>query len=153
MSGLDVLKALRERGDDVDAIVVTAGRDADYVKAALQGGASQYLVKPFDLDDLKARILKYAAARVESRRPDQPEIDAVFSGPPARLLAERPLPPKGLSNESVDLVRHALATGRELSATACGDAIGMARPTVRRYLEYLVNAGGDRPPQVRRRSA
>ncbi len=115
--------------------------------------------KPFDLDDLKARILKYAAARVERKWPDQAEIDAVYSGPPARLLAERPLPPKGLSNESLDLVRHALATGRELSATACGDAIGMARPTVRRYLEYLVKLqevtvrlkyGGGRPERLYR---
>ncbi|MDG4668161.1 response regulator [Mycobacterium sp. 236(2023)] len=159
MSGLDVLKALRERGDDVDAIVVTAERDAEYVKAALRGGASQYLVKPFDLDDLQARIRKYAGSRVDSGKADQQTIDAVFSGAPGRTYVERPLPPKGLSNESLDLVRKALADGEEYSATTCGEATGMARPTVRRYLEYLVKLnevtvrlkyGGGRPERMYR---
>ncbi|MDF3307926.1 response regulator [Rhodococcus sp. T2V] len=140
LNGLEVLRRLRERGDDVDAIVVTAERDADSVKAALRGGAAQYLVKPFDLDELKARILGYAAARLEKGNTDQTAIDAAFSLLPGRRTPVSP-PPKGLSNESLDLVRNALAAGQELSATECGQATGMARSTVRRYLEYLVESG------------
>lgn len=163
MSGLEVLKRLRERGDDVDAIVVTAERDAEYVKGALRGGAAQYLVKPFDLDELKMRILTYAAARLGSGTADQQAIDAAFSRP-AQLDIQRPPtpvapPPKGLSNESLELVRHALADGGEHSATTCAEATGMARPTVRRYLEYLVTLqqakvrlkyGGGRPERLYR---
>ena len=54
--GLDVLRALRARGDDVPVLIVTA-RDAvaDRV-AGLDAGADDYLVKPFDLDELAARV-------------------------------------------------------------------------------------------------
>lgn len=142
MSGLDVLKLLRGRGDDVDAIVVTAERDADFVKTALHGGASQYLIKPFDLGELQARILSYAQGRLHSGKTDQQAIDAAFSVLSSpRAQPKRPAPPKGLSNESLDLVLAALADGEEHSATTCAEATGMARPTVRRYLEYLTDVG------------
>src|SRR5665811_2403189 len=55
-SGLDVLVSLRRRGDPVPVLILTA-RDAvsDRVKG-LDAGADDYLVKPFDLDELAARI-------------------------------------------------------------------------------------------------
>jgi DNA-binding response OmpR family regulator len=54
--GLEVLKALRARRDATPVLVVTA-RDAitDRV-AGLDAGADDYVVKPFDLDELLARI-------------------------------------------------------------------------------------------------
>lgn len=55
-SGLDVLKALRARGDATPVIVLTA-RDALADKVAgLDAGADDYLVKPFELDELLARL-------------------------------------------------------------------------------------------------
>jgi two-component system response regulator QseB len=55
-SGLDVLKGLRARGNTLPVLVLTA-RDAvsDRV-AGLDTGADDYLVKPFDLDELAARV-------------------------------------------------------------------------------------------------
>lgn len=55
-SGLDLLAALRRKGVTVPVLVITA-RDsvADRVKG-LDAGADDYLVKPFDLDELSARI-------------------------------------------------------------------------------------------------
>ncbi|GEL41869.1 DNA-binding response regulator [Methylorubrum extorquens] len=55
-SGLDVLRGLRERGDRTPVVLLTA-RDAvaDRI-AGLDGGADDYLGKPFDLDELSARI-------------------------------------------------------------------------------------------------
>jgi two-component system response regulator QseB len=54
--GLDVLRALRRAGDTTSVIVVTA-RDAvsDRV-AGLDAGADDYLIKPFHLDELAARL-------------------------------------------------------------------------------------------------
>jgi two-component system, OmpR family, response regulator QseB len=54
--GLDILRAARSRGDATPVIVLTA-RDArgDRV-AGLDAGADDYLVKPFELDELNARI-------------------------------------------------------------------------------------------------
>jgi len=66
-SGLDVLKALRARGDTTPVIVLTA-RDALSDKVAgLDAGADDYLVKPFELDELLARLR--AVGRRLSGRP------------------------------------------------------------------------------------
>ena len=55
-SGLDLLESLRKSGASLPVLVITA-RDsvADRVKG-LDAGADDYLVKPFDLDELAARI-------------------------------------------------------------------------------------------------
>ena len=54
--GLEVLRALRRRGNRIPVLIMTA-RDAvsDRVRG-LDAGADDYLVKPFDLDELAARI-------------------------------------------------------------------------------------------------
>lgn len=55
-NGLDVLKTLRKQGNDLPVLIATA---RDEVPARVQGldaGADDYLVKPFDLDELAARI-------------------------------------------------------------------------------------------------
>lgn len=54
--GLEVLRGLRRAGRDLPVLVLTA-RDAvrDRV-AGLDAGADDYLVKPFDLDELAARV-------------------------------------------------------------------------------------------------
>ncbi|HYZ47997.1 MAG TPA: response regulator transcription factor [Sphingomonas sp.] len=54
--GLEVLAEMRSRGDDTPVIILSA-RDAvrDRI-SGLDGGADDYLPKPFDLDELAARI-------------------------------------------------------------------------------------------------
>lgn len=55
-SGLDVLNALRSRGNDTPVIILSArDRVADRING-LDSGADDYLPKPFDLDELTARI-------------------------------------------------------------------------------------------------
>ena len=55
-SGLALLRGLRGRGDATPVIVLTA-RDATADKvASLDAGADDYLVKPFELDELLARL-------------------------------------------------------------------------------------------------
>jgi len=55
-SGLDLLRGARARGNGIPVLIVTA-RDAvsDRVKG-LDAGADDYLVKPFELEELAARI-------------------------------------------------------------------------------------------------
>ena len=54
--GLDLLRAMRARGDPRPVLILTA---RDQVRDRIEGlnaGADDYLVKPFDLDELVARI-------------------------------------------------------------------------------------------------
>ncbi|WP_343583229.1 response regulator [Herbaspirillum sp.] len=66
--GLAVLKTLRERGNGIPVLITTA-RDAvaDRV-AGLDAGADDYLIKPFDLEELSARMR--ALLRRQSGRAD-----------------------------------------------------------------------------------
>jgi len=66
--GIDVLKGIRERRIDVPVLVMTA-RDTvrDRIKG-LDAGADDYLIKPFDLDELTARaraLMRRASGRAE----------------------------------------------------------------------------------------
>ncbi len=54
--GLDFLKALRSAGDVTPIVVLTARDQISDRIAALDAGADDYLVKPFDLAELSARI-------------------------------------------------------------------------------------------------
>lgn len=56
MDGLSVLEALRQRGDDVPVLVLTARASVPDRVLGLQLGADDYLTKPFDLAELEARI-------------------------------------------------------------------------------------------------
>ena len=56
LSGMDLLRHLRARGEKVPVLILTA-RDALADKiAGLDAGADDYLVKPIDLDELAARL-------------------------------------------------------------------------------------------------
>jgi DNA-binding response OmpR family regulator len=55
-AGLEVLRALRARGDATPVIVLTARDGPGDKVAGLDAGADDYLIKPFDLDELGARI-------------------------------------------------------------------------------------------------
>jgi len=54
--GMDVLRSLRKRGRLVPVVVITAQDAVSQRVAALDAGADDYLVKPFDLDELAARV-------------------------------------------------------------------------------------------------
>ncbi|MEZ5667886.1 MAG: response regulator transcription factor [Alphaproteobacteria bacterium] len=58
--GADLLRAMRARGDRRPVIILTArDRISDRIEG-LNAGADDYLVKPFDLDELVARLLAVA---------------------------------------------------------------------------------------------
>ncbi|WP_051830000.1 MULTISPECIES: response regulator transcription factor [Streptomyces] len=75
VSGAEVCRALRARGDDIPVLMLSAlDEPADRV-AGLQAGADDYLVKPFALEELVLRL-----RALLRRRPPQP-ADRILSGP------------------------------------------------------------------------
>lgn len=64
--GIDVLRELRKRGDATPVIILTARDEKQQRIAGLDAGADDYIVKPFDLDEVMARmrsVLRRAAGR------------------------------------------------------------------------------------------
>lgn len=95
-SGLELLTSLRRKGLDLPVLIITA-RDsvADRVKG-LDAGADDYLVKPFDLDELSARIralMRRRAGRASPRIEHGPLMldpaahQLTFNGVPQNLSA------------------------------------------------------------------
>lgn len=70
--GLDVLRSLRARREAIPVLVITARDTVQQRIEGLDAGADDYLVKPFDLDELSARVR--ALLRRASGRP-QPVVD------------------------------------------------------------------------------
>ncbi|MBL7073093.1 MAG: response regulator [Candidatus Omnitrophica bacterium] len=60
MNGIETLKAIRERGDDIKVIMVTAINDIDVAKEARKCGASEYITKPLVLEQLEKTVLAMA---------------------------------------------------------------------------------------------
>jgi two-component system response regulator QseB len=50
--GIDVLRELRKRGDKTPVIILTARDEIQHRIAGLDAGADDYVVKPFDLDEV-----------------------------------------------------------------------------------------------------
>ena len=147
VSGIEVLRRLRETDPDVDVLVISAAKEVDTVRTALRGGVVNYLLKPFDQDALRGRLQQYAAAhRSLGTAPTiaQSDLDRIFGGssrPGPRGEADGRLP-KGLSPESAQLVRSALRkSDGELSASECAERTGLSRVSARRYLEHFVKTG------------
>ncbi|MCX6502082.1 MAG: response regulator transcription factor [Microbacterium sp.] len=102
MEGLDVLNRLRNRGVVTPALILSAlGNPADRVEG-LDRGAEDYLAKPFDIDELLARI----RALLRRHRSDVPVI-AVPGGSldvTSRTVTTRHGDPIPLSERESDLL-------------------------------------------------
>lgn len=69
MSGLEVLRRLREAGRDTHVLILSA---KDRVEDRIQGlemGADDYLVKPFSFDELRARLQALVRRRYQAKSP------------------------------------------------------------------------------------
>ena len=66
ISGLDLMAKLSRSHPDIPVIVITAHSDLDSAVAAYQGGAFEYLPKPFDLDEAVELVNRAARQHGES---------------------------------------------------------------------------------------
>lgn len=86
VDGLAVCRKLRERGDRTPVLMLTARHEVTDRVAGLDAGADDYLTKPFDLDELLARV------RALLRRADDSGGEQLQTGPfsldvPRRLVS------------------------------------------------------------------
>lgn len=85
MSGLDVLKNMREKNLTTPVVVLTARETVDDRVKGLDAGADDYLTKPFDLDELCARM---RALQRRSKARAQPTIiyDEIVLDPASHVV-------------------------------------------------------------------
>jgi response regulator of citrate/malate metabolism len=142
LNGLELLRLARRNGYKVDAIMVTAARDAELVEELLRLGVVDYLVKPFVESRFKEAMLKYLAKKETLKSGgdlDQARIDRLLSGVPAKASFELP---KGLQSNTWNLIRDRLAQGRGqfLDCEDVAERVELSKVTIRRYLKHMAES-------------
>ncbi len=122
MNGLALLEAIGARHPDLPVIITTAHSDLESAVASYQGGAFEYLPKPFDLDDAVAitrRALDHARENREllPREPDASPSAEIIGEAPAMQEVFRAIGRLSHSNITV-LINGESGTGKELVAKA-----------------------------------
>jgi len=116
--GLKLLESVRRNHPSLPVIVMTAYSDLDSAVAAYQGGAFEYLPKPFDIDDAVALVRRAAtqggATRIEAATA---AIPGILGHAPAMQDVFRAIGRLSRSSLSV-LVTGESGTGKELVARA-----------------------------------
>ncbi len=131
LSGVGLLRALREQGNDVPVIIMTAHGSIESAVDAMKLGASEYIVRPFDVDALEITITRLIALGQVQRENAflRDEVDKgwgefVGQSPPMQKVYEliRQVAP----GKTTVLVTGETGTGKELVARAIHRA--SARP-------------------------
>ena len=121
MGGLELLELIHSEYPDLPVIIMTAHSDLDSAVSAYQGGAYEYMPKPFDIDeavDLVKRAIDHhqqaMAAMTEAQTDEMPEI---IGEAPAMQEVFRAIGRLSRSNITV-LINGESGTGKELVAHA-----------------------------------
>ncbi|WP_307585094.1 response regulator [Paenibacillus wynnii] len=144
-NGLQLLSFLRQQATPVDAIVISAASDNISIRKALQFGAVDYLIKPFEFSRFAAAMTAYRENYLLMKRGEnfnQQELDKLLR---YRQEPEEDSPalPKGLTIGTLRSIWSVITT---LSAGAFStDEITakslISRISVRKYLAFLTEIG------------
>ena len=118
-SGLELLTEIRDRQPELPVIVMTAHSDLDSAVAAYQGGAFEYLPKPFDIDQAVDLVRRAAQqkTRPEEISTDARRIPEMLGQAPAMQEVFRAIGRLSRSSMTV-LITGESGTGKELVARA-----------------------------------
>jgi len=121
ITGLDLLARIREARPELPVIIMTAHSDLDSAVSAYQGGAFEYLPKPFDVDEAVELVRRAAAHRLDRRQAGaggEPEgVPEIIGEAPSMQEVFRAIGRLARSHITV-LINGESGTGKELVARA-----------------------------------
>lgn len=121
IGGLELMTQIHESDPEIPVIIMTAHSDLDSAVASYQGGAFEYLPKPFDIDEAMELIHRAIAHKEENgfKRVEetQTEVPEIIGEAPAMQEVFRAIGRLSQSNITV-LINGQSGTGKELVAQA-----------------------------------
>jgi response regulator of citrate/malate metabolism len=139
-NGLELMRHLAAGSRQVpDFLPVTAARDIDSVRSAMQLGAFYYLVKPFSFAALREQLQAYRAWTERLQRipeADQGVVDALYRFRAAST--SHPSPYRDLQPTMARVLEIVTKAGAPVGAAEVAEILGASRPTAQRYLASLV---------------
>jgi len=141
--GLALMRRLQDLDPpNPDVMVITAARDVASLRAAMQLGAVHYVVKPFGIARLAARLESYRElydGLTAISQASQDEVDKLYG------LLRSPGVPKLAEGQSLPTMSRILevvrAASQDLTAVDIAEQVGISRPTAQRYLTQLIQSG------------
>jgi two-component system nitrate/nitrite response regulator NarL len=131
MSGIDVLKTLKDDGLDARIIMLTVSDHADDLLAALQAGADGYLLKDMEPEDLMPQLLEAAHGKIIiSERMTQQLVTSLREKRRPPSLAEA-----GLTEQETRILQH-LIDGKSNKLIA--RELDIAEGTVKVHVKHLL---------------
>ncbi|HVY49340.1 MAG TPA: response regulator, partial [Minicystis sp.] len=126
--GLALVAELARVAPDVPAVMLTAHGTVPLAVEAMKAGAKEFLLKPFDRDEVVATIDRVLEAyvRAPASRPPLPPVGPVASIAPAMQRCEALLA-RAAKSASTVLLRGESGTGKEVAARALHAASARAR--------------------------
>jgi two-component system alkaline phosphatase synthesis response regulator PhoP len=107
LSGLDLLRQLREEGRDERVLILTARGDAEDRVRGLEAGADDYMVKPFSPAELVARITaQFRRRELDSAPPGLMQLPEGIEVDLERLEVHRPEGTLPLTPREGDILRY-----------------------------------------------
>ncbi|MBF0466011.1 MAG: sigma-54-dependent Fis family transcriptional regulator [Nitrospirae bacterium] len=87
MTGIELLHKIKENSIDIEVIIITAFGSVDSAVSAMRNGAYDYIVKPFDLDELTLKLKKIE--HIKSLKKENTALKAIVDhGKDVFILAE-----------------------------------------------------------------
>jgi two-component system, NtrC family, nitrogen regulation response regulator GlnG len=120
MDGISLLEKIKQDAPELPIIIMTAFSDLDRAVSAFQGGAFEYLSKPFDVDEvvgLVKRALRQNETKPAAKKPASINPMEIIGSAPAMQEVFRAIGRLSSSNLTV-LITGESGTGKELVAMA-----------------------------------
>ncbi|WP_342414935.1 two-component system response regulator DcuR [Paenibacillus sp. FSL R10-2782] len=139
-NGLDLLAFIRETGENVDVIVITAASDMNSVKKAMNFGAVDYLIKPFHFNRFLEALTGYrehVSIMRERSLLSQEELDRLlYHKSSTKELARLP---KGVTKSTLAMVWNCIRQHEAMlfSTEDIAESAGISRVSMRKYLAFL----------------
>ncbi len=134
MDGLQLLEQIRANWPQIEVIIMIAYATQKTAVEALKKGANDYLIKPFEMEELTIRVQRIREQQKllqENRRLRQKKEAPVFFskiiGKSKKMREIYRLIKKGSENEATVLIRGESGTGKELVAHAIHETSQRAR--------------------------
>ncbi|MED1471645.1 response regulator [Bacillus salipaludis] len=140
-SGIELLRAIRMQNKRCDVILITAAKELEVVEDGFRFGIIDYLIKPFDLNQLKTSLnkyLKFKSRLSSSTLLDQGTVDDLKK---LRISESTALPlyQKGIDLRTLEKIKKCFTTSASpLSADQIAKLAGVSLSTTRTYLSHLV---------------
>ncbi|MDP4087602.1 MAG: response regulator [Bacillota bacterium] len=140
-SGIELLRTIRLQNRHCDVILITAAKELEVVEDGFRFGIIDYLIKPFDLNQLQYSLNKYLKFKFRLSHSIELDQGTIENFKKLRISEStaHPQTQKGIDLRTLEKIKKCLTVAANpLRADQIAKLAGVSLSTTRTYLSYLV---------------